>query len=388
MQRSFSLEWFELFISKTLRSANLNHAAVTADFIRNSIRKASEEKDHIRMELLREMFSASSEEGMRILVQRHQLLLTHLLDELHDQEIKYASNRLLRRLYYYLRECLKELLTLIENHFTRYFDLEQKVPESYLSLCRKEIGMEIDNLESRLYHYKQDAKLVQILINHVRAFISNLHVQLNYRDFMYLKDAWKEVLHSKIYSKHGRSLPLLVELLIRINYNSPLFANYFIQEYMGPLLSKAGTPDEKIGIVLQLKNKVREVNKLPNLRMMPLHPDIEDQIIGMLQEELAFLQSTGTVQANTDITPGDYKVQTTLPVPLLAATIRVFKDSGVILNSNIKKLLEFFSAHYSSMKQDKISYTHLHSSYYDIDQRNKDRLYNMLMQLAKECRKL
>jgi hypothetical protein len=40
------------------------------------------------------------------------------------------------------------------------------------------------------------------------------------------------------------------------------------------------------------------------------------------------------------------------------------------------------------MKQEKISYTHLHSSYYDIDQRNKERLYDMLMQLAKECRKL
>lgn len=388
MQRRFSLEWFELFISKTLLSANLNHAAITANFVRDSIQKATEEKDRIRLELLREMFTASNEEGMRISVQRYQLLLIHLLDELHNQEMKDTGNRLFRKLCYYLRECLKELLALIENHFTRYFDLEQKVPESYLSICRKEISQGIDELEDRFYNHKQDAKLVQILINHIRAFIANPRVQLTYRDFIYLKDSWAELLHSRIYGKQGRSFPLLVELLIRINYNSPMFANYFIQDYMGALLSKAGTVDEKTGIVHRLKSKVKEVNRLPNLRMSPGYPDIEDQITEMLQEELSFLQSTGSNPAGVEMAASDYKVQTTLPVPLLAATIRVFKDSGVILNTNIKKLLEFISTHYSSMKQENISYTHLHSSYYEIDQRNKDRLYDMLMQLAKECRKL
>ncbi|MEC5143200.1 hypothetical protein [Chitinophaga sp. 212800010-3] len=386
--KKFSLEWFELFVSRTLQSANLNHATITANFVRDSIQKANEERDRIRLELLQEMFTVSSEEGMRVSVQRYQLLLIHLLDELYDQETTDAGNRLFRKLCHYLRDCLKELLTLIENHFTRYFDLEQKVPESYLSLCREEIRHGIDELENQLYKHKQDAKLVQILINHIRAFISNNRVQLTYRDFMYLKDAWGELLHSRIYGKQGRTFPLLVELLIRINYNSPMFANYFIQDCMGGMLSKAGTTDEKIGIVHRLKNKVREVNKLPNLRMLPAHADIENQIMDMLQEELSFLQPTGSIFIGTDIAPSDYKVQTTLPVPMLAATIRVFKESGVILNTNIKKLLEFISAHYSSMKQENISYTHLHSSYYDIDPRNKERLYDMLMALAKECRKL
>ncbi|SJZ67952.1 hypothetical protein SAMN04488128_1011166 [Chitinophaga eiseniae] len=387
MQRKFSLEWFEVFISKTLLSANLNTAAITASFIRESLRKAAAEKDRIRMDLLREMFSATNEEQMRVSVKRYQLLLIHLLDELHHQDVANGYNRLLRKLYSCIREYLKELLMLIENHFSRYFDLEQKVPESYLSLCREELSKGITSLEERLYKAKQDDRLVQILINHLWAFVNSHRVQMTYRDFMYVKDAWNELQHSRLYEKHGRSLPLLVELLIRINYNTPVFVCYFIHDYMAAQLSTVTTTDEKIAIVHRLKSKVRKVNRLPNLRMLSDLPDIGDQIMDMLSEELSFLQPVAATVVH-DSSGNEYKVQTNLPVPMLAAIFRLFKESGVILNSNIKKLLEFISAHYSSMKQEKISYTHLHSSYYDIDQRNKERLYDMLMQLAKECRKL
>lgn len=388
MQKKFPLEWFETFVSQTLVTARLNRSAINSDFIRESIRKAMMEKDHVRTELFTDMFSVKNEEGLRISIKRYQLLLIQLLDTLHEQGVPERDHRLLRILCDSIRDILKDILLLIEKHFSRYFDLEQKVPESYLSLSRKELLTGIIKLEDRLYREKQDDRLIQILISHIRAFAQNSRLQVTYREFIYLKDAWNELQHSRVYEKKGRSFPLLIEILIRVNYNTPVFVSYFMNEYISKKIDHNASKEERIKTIIHSKNRLNEINKLPNMRMIWNLPDITEQIIEKMQEELNYLLVVPGISQSEESVSSEYKIQTNLPVPLLAATFRIFKEGGVILNSNIKKLLEFIATYYSSLRQEKISYTHLHSSYYDISQRDKERLYDMLMKLAKECRRL
>ncbi|WP_143307256.1 hypothetical protein [Chitinophaga vietnamensis] len=387
MCRNFLLEWFELFISQTLADVHAHSNLINAAFVRESLKRIDSERKRVRHELLRDIFWTASESEMAAMVQRYQFMLYYLLDELDACEQRF-SNKLLDIIYIRLQACITDILELLENSFGRYFEQDRKVPESYLRSCREQLGRDIGNLEDKLFKLKQDARLVQIVVDHVRAFITSQQPHLSYRNYKYVIGAWQELMWSPLYSKSGRELPILVELLIRINYNSSAFTSYFINEYMVSLLNKAGSTDEKIRAVYHLRILIQQVSTSSKIPLLADLPDISDQIMNRLEEELTFLRASPFQPADSGTISGEFKIQTTLPVPVMAAAVRVFKEGGVILNTNVKKMLEFISQHYSSMKQEKISYTHLQSSYYDIDPRNKERLYDMLIMLANVCKKM
>jgi hypothetical protein len=390
MQRKYSLEWFDLLITQTLPAINKSPEALDTAFVRQTLMVAAEEKTNIRLALLEDMFNTRDEMNMQVLVNRYQILLIHLIDQISKTAAAGSDNRLSVFLYKRLQQCLGGLLDFIENDFLKYFDLDQRVPESYHAVCRELITRELPLLENRLYDYKQDPALVELVLDNLRAFAGNERVHFPYRIFLYLKTAWFELRNSSLYEAHYGGLPLLDELLLRINYNSPLFANYFVQQLIMKKLSNLEAVDDKVKLLQSYKRMVNEVVIQPSGRLVPDLPAIDQQIIEQINDEIQLLHPiiSGAVGDNGMVSADEYKVQTTLSVPLLAAIFRVFKEMGAIQNSNVKKLLEFVATHYTSLKSDQISYTHLHSSYYDIDPKNKQRLYDLLVQLANISRKM
>ncbi|MET6997848.1 hypothetical protein [Chitinophaga defluvii] len=388
MQRKYSLEWFDLLVNQTLPAINSNPSALDAAFVRQTLTVAVDEKVKIRLALLEDMFNTRDEMNMQVLINRYQILLIHLLDMLSQGADASSNSRLSVFLYKKLQQCLAELLAFIENDFLKYFDLEQRVPESYHTVCRDLITKELPLLEKKLYDYKQDPVLVDLVLNNLRSFASNDRVHLPYRIFFYLKAAWFELRNSSLYEAHYGELPLLDELLLRINYNTPLFTNYFVQHLIKKKQSPLDNIDDKIKLLHNYKRMVNEVVVQPTGKLMPDLPGIVRQIIEQIDEEIQLLHPVAAPSETGLSNASDYKVQTTLSVPILAAIFRVFKETGAIQNGNVKKLLEFVATHYTSMKSDQISYTHLHSSYYDIDPKNKQRLYDLLVQLANNSKRM
>ncbi|HEY9259498.1 hypothetical protein [Chitinophaga sp.] len=389
MQRKYSLEWFDLLITQTLPAVNKSPEALDTAFVKQTLVVAAEEKTKVRLAMLEDMFNTKDEMNMQVLVNRYQVLLIHLIDQISKAAESGSGNRLSVFFYKRLQQCLGGLLDFIENDFLKYFDLDQRVPESYHAVCRELITRELPLLEKKLYDFKQDPALVELVLDNLRAFASNERVHLPYRIFLYLKTAWFELRNSSLYDAHYGGLPLLDELLLRINYNTPLFANYFVQQLVRKKLSSLETADDKVKLLHNYKRMVNEVVILAPGRLIPDLPSIDQQIIDQINDEIQLLHPNAVMVGDNGTAGEDeYKVQTNLSVPLLAAIFRVFKEMGAIQNSNVKKLLEFVATHYTSLKSDQISYTHLHSSYYDIDPKNKQRLYDLLVQLANISRKM
>ncbi|NLR67886.1 hypothetical protein HGH92_26515 [Chitinophaga varians] len=370
---SYALEWFDIFITRTLPSTPTG--TITADFSRNIIEESLHEKEKARIAFFNQVFQAVNEEALRLTVNRFQMAIVRLLDQLHHHP---PGHKLETKVISSMQRDLKDLLEIIERSFNKYFDLDQKVPESYIAICKSDVKKKLNGLMNFFVEREQDMDLVAIVETFIKNFISeNQRSHVNYREFLYMKNAWEELNNSTLYCEDNLQFPLLIDVLIRINFNGHMFVDYFVNRYSLERILAAESNEERIRVINSIRKSIRQREKIPNLKYRADLPDVIIQIDELLSDEVT------TVEVKDG---GDIKVQTSLPVPLLGAITRLMKDKGIIVNDNVTKLLEFISLNFTTTKTANISYTHLHSSYYSIDRRIKERLYDILMDLAKKCR--
>ena len=77
-----------------------------------------------------------------------------------------------------------------------------------------------------------------------------------------------------------------------------------------------------------------------------------------------------------------------LTVPLLALFTRLFKEAGIYTDTNQTDILKFVSSHFTTPRQLEISFGHLQSKYYQIDEGTKRKVIDHLMEMAQRCKKL
>ena len=89
-----------------------------------------------------DFFSLKEEKQLKLYVQRYQSSIIHLADNL-VRYIEEVNNITIQKLYKDLLNTLESLLAFIENYFSKYFDLNAKIPESYRMLSHKEFQLNL-----------------------------------------------------------------------------------------------------------------------------------------------------------------------------------------------------------------------------------------------------
>jgi hypothetical protein len=82
------------------------------------------------------------------------------------------------------------------------------------------------------------------------------------------------------------------------------------------------------------------------------------------------------------------KIHTSISVPSLALITRLFKEAGIVTNTNQTEILKFFTAHFTTLRRSEFSYGHFQSKYYNADEGTKKKVYDYLMEMAKLCKTL
>jgi ferric iron reductase protein FhuF len=96
--------------------------------------------------------------------------------------------------YQHSLKSVEELLTFIEHHFARYFNIDEKIPNSYKLLMQTEFAQSFNALLKRYRLTNIDADLLEIIMVPFHRFLSNHeNKQLTYRELLYLKILLKEL---------------------------------------------------------------------------------------------------------------------------------------------------------------------------------------------------
>lgn len=196
-----------------------------------------EQQQLIRSFLSEEAFSLKKDKAIESLIQRYQVALIKIADELvqyiqraDNEKVSGNSNAISVRVLYQLAlKSVEELLTFIEHHFARYFNIDEKIPESYKLLMQSEFAQNFNALLKRYRLTNIDTDLLEIIMLPFHRFLGNHeNRQPTYRELLYLKILLKELEEFLLPDQHSIIERNLLDLLIYLNFNNHRFFNYFV----------------------------------------------------------------------------------------------------------------------------------------------------------------
>ena len=123
---SYALENLEISINKYLKTENTTQDLAQ---IQTILQEIHSEKEEIKKHITTQVFSIKKEKRIELFIQQYKCALIRLVNAVFN--FKNTALPALAALAEIYLLVITDLLFFIENHFTRYFNLNEKIPNSY-----------------------------------------------------------------------------------------------------------------------------------------------------------------------------------------------------------------------------------------------------------------
>ena len=340
----FELEKWDRFISGLLHPANLQNFLVTEQSIQLLVDQSETKRDNVRQQMIQQVFSMSKEKATELFVQQHQAVLIRLLDSLHDYMQAGSMDEKVMTLYKQLSDHLSFVLDFIENYFSKNFNLDERVPASYLQVSAKEICDQVPACRQKLKERGvEDEKLMEIIFCIFTDFCSTKTNPYTYRDLIYRKDLIKELMSLGSMHKEGCIYAATAELLVYMNFNSASFFNYFLAVTHGQL-KELETAEAKIERLARHQKEIAQIHMNPSHALFPRDTSIKDMLVSAIENEIKYLQAINNGNGNHVEVNQTSPPKELLYLPFKGAEIyllhKAFLDAGGAPSEIYKTLLE------------------------------------------------
>lgn len=378
-------ETWDQLVHSMLHPAILLQSA--PDAIDGYLVTAKELKEALRIQLLCDTLYNKTETEIGLLVERYQTISANMLDLLFHYQHYESITRELKQFYQAVGAQLEAFIVLLQSAYGRFFNADLNLP---LPLRLRE-GHELKRywkiIASTQNHSTNNIAIANILDQSIKKLLHhNEGTAVTYHQASYFKNLLKEL---SGYLSTTASPPVytsVTELLISWNFNE--FA--FIQQVFTGIRTEAENKESDEVRLEFLKDTQKQMSQLlekSNAAFHSAQPTAKHTVLEWIAQELTRLKETAMVPEKKEIKEG-IKIHTSISVPALALITRLFKESGIVTNTNQTEILKFFATHFTTLRKSEFSYGHLHSKYYDADEGTKKKVYDYLMLMAHLCKKL
>lgn len=341
----YELEKWDRFISSILHPAS--NTQLDQERIRLILEQSENKRDSVRQQMMQQVFSLTKEKATELFVQQHQAVLIRLLDEVHNHLQDVRLEPQVAALLKNISEHLGFVLDFIENYFSKYFNLDERVPATYLQVAAKEICDQVPVCRMALEDKGvADEKLMELIFCIFSDFCTARTNFYTYRDLIYRKDLIKELQLLGTIHKEGCIYAATSELLIYMNFNSTSFFNYFLSAIHSEL-KKLKTADAKIEKLAWHQKEIAQIHVKPGYALFAGDTSIKDMLVTAIEKEIQYLRAINNgnaVESNAHASPKDL-----LLLPFKGAEIyllhKAFLDAGGAPGEVYKTLLERTAPH-------------------------------------------
>jgi len=363
----YALETLDILITETVNPSKISIASLSGEEIDSYITTANEYKESSRLLLMDEAFTRVTETELELLINQYQLSVIRLLDTIYNyQQITSPSATPNARLYSSISIALAELLGFVEQHFSKYFNLDQKAPDNYLFVVKKQLAEQLTEIEQALPKTDTDQELINIVFSFLfNSFLNNKTNFNTYRQLIYARELIRE-LNDSI---SGNSLcSSIEELLLYLNFNHIGFFKYLIDK-----LQDAGnqlrTEDAKIDALKYQRKLLRQMPDKPGFTLFFQLQSIKEQVLYWIEEEIIFIESQNKQlqlmpEKKEDEQKTESKIIVALSVAQLAFFIRILNLGKIITNNNQSDMIKTFASNFKTYKTEEISYGSLYGKYF------------------------
>jgi hypothetical protein len=384
-----ALERYNHLVMVQLTAMSTDCENFTDDILSEWIEVSVKEKENIRRYLLKKSLHIKTEKEFELLIQQYQAEIIQLLDVAFKGKLENLSEPH-GRLYDVILKDLEEILTHIENRYTKYFSLEEKVPASYFQASQPDLKRRVNELREFSTRVLANNKLIKIVFNPLDAFLKR-EEKVSYRQLMYVKDLVSEMEAWASESEASTSFKSFLSLLLYMNFNGLKVVSFLMQE-IADSTNALPEQNQRLERLAEYLKQCNQTQTRPGVSYRHNLPPLKHQLSDWIAEEMVCMEKKqlrfSVVPEHVDEAIGDEeKLHLAFSVDILSLLIRAAKDSKMFLNKELKGIFRIVSRFVRTGKVDKPSPNSMFNKSYAAERNAKDAAIDLLHEMISNLRK-
>ncbi|MFC0779963.1 hypothetical protein [Flavobacterium sp. HJSW_4] len=397
MNTIYPLEWFDSLILQTFDPLSINVDSLTDNDIAAITENISKESIKVQVHLKNEVFSLKKKRHIRVTVRQYHSTLVFLLDSIIENRTeRVIQSEKIMRLADLLISSLDYLISFIEDRFSYYLSLDERVPITYLMVCRKELALKLQRISKRNLNTESDKltmkRVIKILQNAIEADNGK---KLTYRRILYFRELLKQLEEHNDDLENPSIFTPLDELLIDHNFNSVQYIS-ILTERMTEHIYNAEKQSAKLNLLLFYFKDFKQLHSNVKITFDASHQNVKDVLENWFISEISFLQNREEAvgsdilsykrKANNSHLTDENKIQCTLSSDQMGLILRATDETRILKARSMSLIFKTIVPYLSTPFKRNLSYQSVRSKSYNPEEKDKEFVIKTLEKIIKHIK--
>lgn len=390
MSNVYPLEWLDSLIVQTLNPKKTNVSALSEKDLALISENAQKESQRIQVLIKNEIFAMFRKRQIRLLVRKYHSNLIFLLDTvIENQNFKELKTNRLSQLIEQLIEVLDEMLCFIENRFTYYLSMDERVPITYLIVSRKELKVKLTKLKALSAKNEKDKEKIQIVIDAFTESIeSKTQNKVTFRQIRYERDLLKALIDQDYNPKGETIFGTADQILIAMNFNCRKYIS-LIKEQILKNIDKEKESAFKLELLLLYYKDFNHLTSNEKITFDPSMENIKPVLDNWFKNEIAYWEKKkelGTSVRQAKSKSIEEKVECDLSADQIGLILRAADESRLIKARSMNLVFQSIIPYLSTAFKKDLSYQSVRSKSYNAEEKDKETAIAGLEKMIKKIR--
>lgn len=379
MVRHYTLEWLDLTVNTSLNPQKSQVKSLTAKEIEEIIKAAGKERDKLQAHLKGQVFAITTQAEIELVIRQYHSALIILLDRAHaNEDLADARNMVLKQVCEVMVNCLDDLLSFIETHYSQFLGLDERVPVTYLLVIRAELKQRLDELKVKLFKRIADKTLSDLVFETLYDFTDGGGGRkVTFREMLYKKELVKGMEELAKKNEHNINKALNA-LLVYQNFNKKAYLEYFTRK-IAEKINECSSLTEKLEELLLGYKEFNQMYRKTGVKLNPHYADVKEVIGNWFVEEINFLEKKYQFQVSpleqrlliNKTEKAIRKVRLSLNADQIAILLRAAVDVGMLYIRSVHFVFKTIVPFLASAKEDNLSWDSLRKRSYQAENKDK-----------------
>lgn len=386
------MEWLDALILEYLNPNRTEVSRLSETELTVISEHVIKESNRIQVRIKNEIFSLRRKRQIRLLVRKYHSTLIFLLDTIVEYQKHSAFElKVLSKTAEVVVKCLDELLSFIEKRFSNYLSLDERVPITYLLVCRKELQLKLKQLQKLRIDSREIQEVLKAVVDELAASLSlQSRSRVTFRQVLYERTLLND-LKAVDYSDQRSLFTLLDHKLMELNFNSPLYSSLLIKRIASQIEKQEGLSQKLSLMVYFFKqcNQMYSNEKLFfNPEVQPLKKALENWFINEIRylEKQIELAATSNSEEVSPVDKHENKLECDLSADQIGIILRAADEARVVRSRSMSLVFQRIVPHLSTAFKRDLSYQSVRSKSYNAEENDKDIAILTLEKMIKKIR--
>lgn len=284
---------------------------------------------------------------------------------------------------------LEDLMLYLMFTYAKYYNKMAVTPNVYRELMRQRIAPGLSVIRSWFNETDDSCReLQEMILGLYDAFLPETPNKMNHYQLDFLRELQQALLKHWAQEDNTLEHGVLQQLLFSLNFNSTDYYHY-CTSYISQQLAELPDAHTQLDLLSFIHKTLCQIPVKQGLAYSHDAPSIIALLKEWLQVESKYLQSRMKRQSSKSVKkfktlPENFKLQTNLTLPELAALFRILKEMGIVENRNMQDVFRLLALCFSTQQKEAFEGNLFQSHYYHMSQETLKKMEDLAHSLVRK----